>query len=160
KHKTTAGHTRVARTPPYRCGSLANSAAENLNSRRFDGVRRPSLHGVTGTNAPLPVLRWNRLKRRFAALAPASRSVTRVTRRTGGSFDQRWKHDTDSDMDEDWNTSYVFGIDNESGWGGRYFFTYYSEFGDKPYVQTILEVAMFSFIFFVSLVANISIVVC
>ncbi|CAH1980213.1 unnamed protein product [Acanthoscelides obtectus] len=63
-------------------------------------------------------------------------------------------------MDPDWNTSYVFGIDNETGWGGRYFFTYYSELGDKPYAQTILEVAMFSIIFFVSLVANLSIIVC
>lgn len=59
-----------------------------------------------------------------------------------------------------WNTSYVFGQDEESGWEGRYFFTYYSEFGPKFWPLTIIELLIFSLIFVVSIIANISIVIC
>lgn len=63
-------------------------------------------------------------------------------------------------MDYSWNSSYVYGVDNESGWGGRYFFTYYSEFEDRlaPYVA--VELTIFAAIFVISVVANVSIIIC
>ncbi|XP_018576223.1 somatostatin receptor type 5-like [Anoplophora glabripennis] len=66
----------------------------------------------------------------------------------------------ESGEDFSWNSSYVYGVDNESGWGDRYFFTYYSEFDGKSPLFAAIEVSIFAFIFVVSVVANASIVVC
>lgn len=62
--------------------------------------------------------------------------------------------------DFSWNSSYVFGIDNKSGWGGRYFFTYFSEFKSQPdYIDAIeLVVLILTFVF--SIIANMSIIIC
>lgn len=54
----------------------------------------------------------------------------------------------------------MYGVDKESGWGGRYFFTYYSQFDDRPPPIVTIEVLILTIIFFVSLVANGTIVVC
>lgn len=54
------------------------------------------------------------------------------------------------------NSSYWFGNDSEFGWGERYFFTFYTEGGDRrPWA--ILEASVFAVIFLVSVVANVSI---
>lgn len=66
----------------------------------------------------------------------------------------------ESGEDFSWNSSYVYGVDNESGWGDRYFFAYYSEFDGKPLAFAAIEVSIFAFIFVVSVVANASIVIC
>ncbi|XP_050308616.1 free fatty acid receptor 4-like [Anthonomus grandis grandis] len=60
-----------------------------------------------------------------------------------------------------WNTSYVFGYDNESGWGGRYFFTYFSEFKrPENNYYCVVELVVLGLIFIVSLFANVSIIIC
>ncbi|KAF5286163.1 hypothetical protein FQR65_LT12921 [Abscondita terminalis] len=59
-----------------------------------------------------------------------------------------------------WNSSYVYGIDNESGWGERYFFTYFGEFGERTQSAVIAEVTMFTLLFAVSVFANVSIAIC
>lgn len=64
-------------------------------------------------------------------------------------------------QDFSWNSSYLFGTDNESGWGERYFFTYFSEFnGADTSNYAIVEVTIFLTIFIISVIANISIVIC
>ncbi|KAJ3621559.1 hypothetical protein MTP99_003676 [Tenebrio molitor] len=65
-----------------------------------------------------------------------------------------------STMDYSWNSSYVFAVDNDSGWGERYFFTYFSQFDGRPTNYVAAEVTIFVLIFLVSVVANTSIVVC
>ncbi|KAF2884319.1 hypothetical protein ILUMI_21838 [Ignelater luminosus] len=62
--------------------------------------------------------------------------------------------------DNSWNSSYVFGIDNESGWGERYFFTYFSEFGERILTAVVAEVTILTTIFLVSVFANVAIAVC
>lgn len=59
-----------------------------------------------------------------------------------------------------WNSSYVFGHDNVSGWGDRYFFTYYSEFGQRSVAAIASEVSVFLIILILSVFANVSIAVC
>ncbi|XP_017782639.1 PREDICTED: neuropeptide Y receptor type 2-like [Nicrophorus vespilloides] len=59
-----------------------------------------------------------------------------------------------------WNSSYVFGHDNVSGWGGRYFFTYFNQLGDRSTSLVAFEVAVFAIIFLVSIVTNIAIATC
>lgn len=54
------------------------------------------------------------------------------------------------------NTSYLMGNDTVCGWGPRYFFTFYSEFGDEK-TESAIEVTVFMVIFAVSVVANVSI---
>ncbi|XP_067000907.1 free fatty acid receptor 4 [Anabrus simplex] len=54
------------------------------------------------------------------------------------------------------NSSYVFGNDTLGGWGPRYFFTFYTEFGDRR-GAAVAEVSLLLFIFLSSLLANISI---
>lgn len=63
-------------------------------------------------------------------------------------------------MDNSWNSSYIYGVDNESGWGERYFFTYFSEFGERMLSAVIAEVTMLTIIFIVSVFANVSIAIC
>lgn len=58
------------------------------------------------------------------------------------------------------NTSYVFGYDNFSGWGDRYFFTYFSEFGDRSFASIAVEVTILCSIFIISILANIAIGWC
>ncbi|CAH0552544.1 unnamed protein product [Brassicogethes aeneus] len=60
----------------------------------------------------------------------------------------------------EWNSSYVFGVDKESGWGERFFFTYFSELNSRPIAFVALEVTIFVFIFLISIIANLSIVIC
>ncbi|KRT86688.1 G protein-coupled receptor, partial [Oryctes borbonicus] len=59
-----------------------------------------------------------------------------------------------------WNSSYIFGQDNESGWGERYFFTYYTEFGDRSVAAVASEVTVFIVALILSVFANVSIAVC
>ncbi|KAE9541745.1 hypothetical protein AGLY_003736 [Aphis glycines] len=54
------------------------------------------------------------------------------------------------------NTSYLMGNDTAGGWGPRYFFTFYSEFGDEQ-AESAVEVTVFMVIFAASVVANVSI---
>ncbi|KAL5241443.1 hypothetical protein ACI65C_008853 [Semiaphis heraclei] len=54
------------------------------------------------------------------------------------------------------NTSYLMGNDTTGGWGPRYFFTFYSEFGDEQ-AESAVEVTVFMVIFTASVVANVSI---
>ncbi|XP_050546770.1 free fatty acid receptor 4-like [Daktulosphaira vitifoliae] len=54
------------------------------------------------------------------------------------------------------NTSYLLGNDTVGGWGLRYFFTFYSEFGDEKTESTI-EVTVLMVIFAASVIANITI---
>lgn len=63
-------------------------------------------------------------------------------------------------MEDAWNSSYIFGIDNESDWGERYFFTYYSQFGLRSTTSVAFELALCSLVFVVSIVANVGIAVC
>ncbi|XP_066256645.1 free fatty acid receptor 4-like [Euwallacea similis] len=62
--------------------------------------------------------------------------------------------------DYSWNTSYVYSVDNQSGWGGRYFFTYFSEFNSPQNGHYMLELTVLIFTFIVSMFANISIIIC
>ncbi|CAH1131237.1 unnamed protein product [Ceutorhynchus assimilis] len=62
--------------------------------------------------------------------------------------------------DFSWNTSYVFGEDNQSGWGKRYFFTYFSEFNNPENRHYVLELSVLIFTFIVSMFANVSIIIC
>lgn len=62
-------------------------------------------------------------------------------------------------MDER-NSSYIFGLHNESGWGERYFFTYYSEFGTRATTSVAIEAAVYSVVFILSTVTNVGIPVC
>lgn len=59
-----------------------------------------------------------------------------------------------------WNSSYVFGVDTESGWGERYFFTYFSEFGERMLTAIVAEVTLLTAVFLVSIFANVAIAVC
>lgn len=52
-----------------------------------------------------------------------------------------------------YHTSYLMGNDTAGGWGQRYFFTFYSEFGDGP-TESAAEVAALTVIFAVSVAAN------
>lgn len=63
-------------------------------------------------------------------------------------------------MVNSWNSSYVFGNDTESGWGERYFFTFYSSFGERMITAVVAEVTALSIIFIVSVFANVSISIC
>lgn len=63
-------------------------------------------------------------------------------------------------MDARWNSSYVYGYDNFSGWEGRYFFTYFSEFGDRSSATIVIEAIILSITFVVSIIANLSIAYC
>ncbi|XP_046658580.1 neuropeptide Y receptor type 2-like [Homalodisca vitripennis] len=56
----------------------------------------------------------------------------------------------------EWNASYLLGNDSVRGWGTRYFFTFYSEFGDRHGAAGV-EVAILTTIFITSVVANLSI---
>ncbi|XP_076250325.1 somatostatin receptor type 5-like isoform X1 [Rhynchophorus ferrugineus] len=58
------------------------------------------------------------------------------------------------------NSSYIYGIDNESGWGGRYYFTYFSEFDSSGGYYYVIEVTIFLLTFIVSIAANVSIIIC
>lgn len=54
------------------------------------------------------------------------------------------------------NSSYWFGNDSVGGWGQRYFFTFYTEGGERrPWA--ILEASVFAVVFLVSVLANVSI---
>lgn len=55
-----------------------------------------------------------------------------------------------------WNSSYVFGNDLISGWGPRYFYTFYSEFGQRRGASEA-EVTALSLTFVLSVVLNVSI---
>lgn len=55
-----------------------------------------------------------------------------------------------------WNSSYVFGNDHISGWGPRYFYTFYSEFGQRRGASEA-EVTALSLTFLLSVVLNITI---
>lgn len=59
-----------------------------------------------------------------------------------------------------WNSSYLLGNDSISGWGEKYFFTYFSEFGERSNYIVVFEVTVFIIIFLLSMIANISIVLC
>ncbi|KAF5286392.1 hypothetical protein FQA39_LY16312 [Lamprigera yunnana] len=63
-------------------------------------------------------------------------------------------------MRTSWNSSYIYGSDNRSEWGDRYFFTYFSDFGERNLTGIITEVAILSIIFVVSVFANVSIAIC
>ncbi|KAF0772265.1 Uncharacterized protein FWK35_00018533 [Aphis craccivora] len=52
------------------------------------------------------------------------------------------------------NTSYLMGNDTAGGWGSRYFFTFYSEFGDER-AESVVEVTVLMVIFAASFVANV-----
>lgn len=54
------------------------------------------------------------------------------------------------------NSSYLFGNDSAGGWGPRFFYTFYTEGGDRR-VWAILEASVFAVIFLMSVVANVSI---
>lgn len=54
------------------------------------------------------------------------------------------------------NTSYVFGNDVIGGWGHRYFYTFYSEFGSRRNAS-YAEVAILSITFLLSVILNVSI---
>lgn len=64
--------------------------------------------------------------------------------------------DTAVDKMSLFNTSYLMGNDTTGGWGPRYFFTFYSEFGDEQ-AESAVEVTVFMIIFAASVVANVSI---
>ncbi|KAE8745415.1 Orphan Neuropeptide Receptor 2 [Frankliniella occidentalis] len=54
------------------------------------------------------------------------------------------------------NSSYWFGNDTTGGWGPRFFYTFYTEGGDRrPW--DILEASVFAVVFLVSVLANVSI---
>ncbi|XKL59104.1 hypothetical protein PGB90_000120 [Kerria lacca] len=55
-----------------------------------------------------------------------------------------------------YNSSYFFGEDKISGWGWRYFFGFYSEFGEEK-SGIILEVCIFICIFILSIITNLMI---
>ncbi|XP_069689928.1 free fatty acid receptor 4-like [Periplaneta americana] len=55
------------------------------------------------------------------------------------------------------NSSYVFGNDTLGGWGMRYFFSFYSEFGGGRTVAAGVEVGILMLTFLISVVANASI---
>lgn len=57
-----------------------------------------------------------------------------------------------------WNDSYLLGNDNVSEWGTRYFFTFYSEFGERGPAPEV-EVAVLSVVFVLSLLVNMGIAV-
>lgn len=63
-------------------------------------------------------------------------------------------------MGDEWNSSYIFGIDNETDWGERYFFAYYSKFGPRSTTSVAFELTLCSLVFVVSIVANLGIAVC
>lgn len=52
-----------------------------------------------------------------------------------------------------YNTSYLLGNDTVGGWGERYFFTFYSEFGNGSTVSAV-EVTALTIIFTTSVAAN------
>lgn len=54
------------------------------------------------------------------------------------------------------NSSYLFGEDIVSGWGWRYFFSFYSEFAEERN-NIIFETSVFAGIFVTSVVANLAI---
>lgn len=54
------------------------------------------------------------------------------------------------------SSSYLFGNDSEGGWGPRFFYTFYTEGGERR-VWAILEASVFAVIFLMSVVANVSI---
>lgn len=56
----------------------------------------------------------------------------------------------------DWNSSYILGNDTQDGWGQRYFFTFYSEFGEREGAAGV-EVGVLVVIFVSSILANLSI---
>lgn len=56
----------------------------------------------------------------------------------------------------EWSSSYLLGNDSVRGWGTRYFFTFYSEFGQRGGLP-VLEVAVLAAVFVISLVANVGI---
>ncbi|XP_074114600.1 free fatty acid receptor 4-like [Cotesia typhae] len=60
-------------------------------------------------------------------------------------------------MDNDVNSSYLFGIDET--WGKREFFTYYSEFSDRKGASAV-EVIILAITFVIAVVANFGIAVC
>lgn len=55
-----------------------------------------------------------------------------------------------------YNSSYFFGDDTISGWGPRYFFSFYSEYGEGR-SGMIIEVSFFVVIFVLSFIANLMI---
>lgn len=56
------------------------------------------------------------------------------------------------------NTSYVYGEDLREGWGERFFFTFYTEFGQRQFEMSA-EVCLLGLIFVLSLVANVFVLV-
>lgn len=56
-------------------------------------------------------------------------------------------------MSTAFNSSYLFGEDKISGWGWRYFFSFYSEFGEEKN-SIVFETSVFICIFVLSLLAN------
>ncbi|XP_008483626.1 neuropeptide Y receptor type 2 [Diaphorina citri] len=56
------------------------------------------------------------------------------------------------------NTSYVFGIDDKDGWGPRYFFTFYTEFGNREFEMSA-EICLLSIIFILSMGANLFVLI-
>nr|XP_022910589.1 free fatty acid receptor 4-like [Onthophagus taurus]XP_022910590.1 free fatty acid receptor 4-like [Onthophagus taurus] len=63
-------------------------------------------------------------------------------------------------MGDNWNSSYVYGTDTISGWGNRYFFTYFTEMSERNPWRTSSEVTAFSLIFLISIFANVAIAIC
>lgn len=60
--------------------------------------------------------------------------------------------------DSDWNSSYVLGNDTVNGWGTRYFYTFYTEFGERHGAVGV-EVSVLSTTFVASVIANLTIAV-
>lgn len=56
--------------------------------------------------------------------------------------------------DGSYNTSYELGVDLISGWGERYFYTYFSEFGNRP-VASVIEVTILIITLISSILCNI-----
>lgn len=56
------------------------------------------------------------------------------------------------------NTSYVYGDDLLEGWGERYFFTFYTEFGVRQFEMSA-EVCLLGLIFALSLGSNLFVLV-
>lgn len=55
-----------------------------------------------------------------------------------------------------WNSSYVLGNDSLNGWGTRYFYTFYSELGERNGAVAV-EVVMLTVTFVASVIANLAI---
>lgn len=58
-----------------------------------------------------------------------------------------------------WNSSYLFGYDNETGWGYRYYYTFYNETGPRDILSIVLEFMLHMLIFILSLFVNIVVLV-